>query len=256
MNEKHEDSYKSIKTNYILMKQIVLVVAIIATFTCCKHKELKINKIDGKWLNEVAIQQLSQAQVADSSNAAIIIGIEFIGDSLATLTTPTESICLPLKHINDTIRLLDDLAKPIFQFVYKPDSKEIELKQDTKSIKLVRYVGNNTLYDEFALQLNKLLFVGKYLLLPKNDTVTFNSAGDITGLKDVTTYAPCIAGDCATIAEPNLNTIWLGDSTSGFYHAWKKSNDTLTMFTLASHNTALAHSYFAHKTRYKLVKVK
>lgn len=238
------------------MTRTIFVLAIIATFTCCKHKEVKTNKVEGRWLNQAAILQLSQVQSADSANAALIIGLEFSGDSIAIVTTPTESLCLPIKHNNDTVLLLDAVAKPIYSFVNKANSNELELKQNTQTVKLVRYNGKSTLYDEFAYQLNQLLFAGKYRLLPKNDTVTFNGTGEINGLKDVKTYAPCIAGDCATIAEIGLNTIWLGDSTNGFYHAWKKSSDTLILYTLASHNTALDHSYFAHKARFKLVKVK
>jgi len=238
------------------MTRSILLLALIATFSCCKHKEMKTNKVEGRWLNQAAITQLCQAQTADSSNASLIIGMEFTNDSIAVITTPTESLCLPLKYNADTVMLLDAVAKPIFTFINKVKSNEIELKQNTITIKLNRYDGKSMLYDEFAYQLNNLLFAGKYRLLPKNDTVIFEGTGEIKGLKEVTTYAPCIAGDCATIAETGLKTIWLGDSTRGFYHAWKKNNDTLIMYSLASHNTALSHSYFADKARFKLVKVK
>jgi hypothetical protein len=236
-----------------MTKSIAILLSVLLLLSCQKKTDKKQIFRHQKWLNESYVDFISHTLEIKDSCLPTLLGIELYRDS-AIVSMPSEVITMAVKHLKDSLFLIDKQKRTIFKL--KSTSVNLSLKKGNCETVLTPYNGQNTLYDEFALRVNKALFAGNYKLLPTRQSVILSATGKIIGLRPYLFYAPCLGGLCMKVPETKSNLIWLGDSVSGIYYSWDKHADTLILYSLASHNTAKDNSYYRQNIKYKLLKEK
>jgi hypothetical protein len=234
-----------------MTKSIAILLSILLLLSCQKRADKEHTFRHQKWLNQSYVDFISHTLEIKDSCLPILLGIELYRDS-AIVSMPSEVITMAVKQINDSLFLIDKQKRTIFKL--RSTSVNLSLKKENCETVLTPYNGQNSLYDEFALRVNKVLFAGNYKLLPTKQSVTLSATGKIIGLKPYLFYAPCLGGLCMKVPESKSNLIWLGDSVSGVYYSWNKYADTLILYSLTSNNTAKDNSYYRQNIKYKLLK--
>jgi hypothetical protein len=238
-----------------MRKKVAIFLCSLLLFlpSCRKKTETGLLQSHQKWLNQSYIDIISHRFEINDSCLPPVFGIEFYRDS-ATVFTPSDIIAMAVRQNKDSLFLIDIQRKEVFAF--KKTSVSLNFKTRNSESILTPYNGRNTIYDEFALRVNKVLFAGNYTLLSDNKVVKFSATGKITGLKPYSFYAPCLGGFCMKVPKSKSNLIWMGDSVFGYYYSWDRHADTLILYSLASRNTAEDNSYYRLNVKFKLLKDK
>jgi hypothetical protein len=222
------------------MKKFSLFIIAITLFSACKTSFIMNDQWLGHWVNKAFVDSIQLTKNPNLIQNTPFVELIFdrpdsnlrqfiIGKESRSLTyVPLDENTLEVKNyqnatnaflvLQDNQILLQDLDQQTIASFIKITA------QDFPNEDISSYISYGVCY------INKILFSGNYQY-DDAERVTFHSNGGITGLPDMSTYAPCLSGECLAMSK-KANLYATNKQSEGKNYDWEIKNDSLFIYDL------------------------